>query len=61
MREVFRKFAQMLKVMWVEDIHHWVWWHTIGKWRIDKCMREGICLVCGNKSESEKCVCHTTI
>ena len=56
-----RKFAQMLKVIWVEDIHHWVWWHTIGKWRIDKCMREGICLVCGNKLESEKCECHTRI
>jgi len=59
--ERLRKFAQLLKVIWVEDIHHWIWWHTVGKWRIDKCMREGFCLVCGNKSESEKCECHTRI
>ena len=56
-----RKFAQLLKVIWVEDIEHWAWWHIIGKWRVDKHMKEGRCLVCGNKSESEKCVCHTTI
>jgi len=56
-----RKFAQLLKVIWVEDIQHWMWFHTIGKWRIDKCIREGICLVCGNKWESEKCECHTRI
>ena len=57
--EHLRKFAQLLKVIWVEDIHHWIWWHAIGKWRVDKCIREGLCLKCSKKSE--ECDCHTDI
>ena len=56
-----RKFAQLLKVIWYEDIQYWVWWHTIGKWRVDKHMKEGRCLRCGHLIESDNCNCHTLI
>ena len=60
----FRKFAQLLKVIWVEDIQYWVYWNTIGKWRVDKAIKEGRCLRCGNKLTSDycnECVCHKFI
>ena len=52
-----RKFAQLLKVIWVEDIQYWVYWNTIGKWRVDKHMKEGRCLKCGNLIEEPSCNC----
>ena len=52
-----RKFAQLLKVIWVEDIQYWVWWHTIGKWRVDRHIKEGRCLKCGKLIESDNSHC----
>lgn len=52
-----RKFAQLLKVIWVEDIQYWVYWNTIGKWRVNKHMKEGRCLKCGNLIEEPSCHC----
>ena len=56
-----RKFARLLKVIWVEDIQYWVYWSTIGKWRVNKAIKEGKCLVCGRSLESDNCHCHTLI
>lgn len=56
-----RKFAQLLHVIWVEDIQYWIWWNTIGKWRTNKHLKEGRCLVCGHLIESDNCHCHTLI
>lgn len=52
-----RNFAQLLKVIWTEDIHHWLWWHTIGKWRVSKHIKEGRCLKCGQLIESDNSHC----
>jgi hypothetical protein len=56
---ILRRFTDRVKVIWNEDIHYWVWWHTIGKWRIGKNIREGKCLKCGKLigSDDSHCDC----
>jgi len=56
-----RKFAQLLKVIWYEDILYWIDTKFFLPRRIDKYFKEGRCIRCGNLIESDRCQCHLTI